>query len=206
MHETKGWCHRRELKNWVEKGLKVFTILWCKEAVRGSGDEGTKRRKSLGRHKPGIWRRTHVWNAPSIGCMKRIWYIQHEGKSYAKHQRKLCIIVGGGRILRKHHIPLEKESRRYEQASTKFIRRVSKLYMNEPSSKTERPKCTYLSGPKALGTNVAKADSIAEWLESPSNCNKAVKNLDRLLRDRVTKKDCHAHETISCKAIVLSSL
>ena len=113
---------------------------------------------------------------------------------------------GGGRILRKHHIPLEKESRRYEQASTKFIRRVSKLYMNEPSSKTERPKCTYLSGPKALGTNVAKADSIAEWLESPSNCNKAVKNLDRLLWDRVTKKDCHAHETISCKAIVLSSL
>ena len=138
--------------------------------------------------------------------MERIWYIQHEGKSYAKHQRKLCIIVGGGGILRKHHIPLEKESRRYEQASTKFIRRVSKLYMNEPSSKTERPKCTYLSGPKALGTNVAKADSIAEWLESPSNCNKAVKNLDRLLWDRVTKKDCHAHETISCKAIVLSSL
>lgn len=92
-----------------------------------------------------------------------------------------CASLWGGGILRKHHIPLEKESRRYEQASTKFIRRVSKLYMNEPSSKTERPKCTYLSGPKALGTNVAKADSIAEWLESPSNCNKAVKNLDRLL-------------------------
>ena len=45
----------------------------------------------------------------------------------------------GGGILRKHHIHLESQGED-EQGSTKFIRRVSKLHMNESSSMTERPR------------------------------------------------------------------
>lgn len=55
-------------------------------------------KEGLGRQEPGFRRCTHGWNAPSIECMKIGRYIQHEGKSYTKYQRKVCIIGEGGRF------------------------------------------------------------------------------------------------------------
>lgn len=150
MQERKSWWHQRELENWVEEGLKVLTIfMW------GGGGMG----KWRARHETAkrSWQaRTRIpalytWVECSIDRVheNRMIHSTWRQELHKISTKSVHHWGGGGRILRKRRIHLEREARRRwagfgkdQTTGVKVVHEWAQLHDRKTENTVKQPKST----------------------------------------------------------------